>query len=149
MHLRTSAMLLGACLMAWATCQADGEFHVMESSVADIHAAMQAGTLTCHNLVQQYLDRIEAYDKPGPAVNAILYINARALEQADAMDEEFKRTHKLKPLGCIPIVLKDNFETADMPTTVGSILLKGAATPQRRLRGCQAARKRRIDSRQG
>jgi Asp-tRNA(Asn)/Glu-tRNA(Gln) amidotransferase A subunit family amidase len=55
----------------------------------------------------------------------MLYINPRALEQADAMDQEFKRTHKLKPLGCIPVVLKDNFETADMPTTAGSILLKG------------------------
>jgi Asp-tRNA(Asn)/Glu-tRNA(Gln) amidotransferase A subunit family amidase len=77
----------------------------MEASIADIHQAMQAGTLTCHNLVQQYLDRLEAYDKQGPAVNAILYVNPRALQQADAMDQEFKRTGKLKPLGCIPIVL--------------------------------------------
>jgi amidase len=125
MRLRTPAVLLAACLMPWATCQADRLFHVMESSVADIHAAMQAGTLTCHSLVQQYLNRIEAYDKRGPAVNAMLYINPRALEQADAMDQEFKRTHKLKPLGCIPIVLKDNFETGDLPTTAGSVLLKG------------------------
>ena len=94
--------------------------------MADIHQAMQAGTLTCHNLVQQYLDRIEAYDKQGPAVNALLYVNPRALQQADALDQEFKRTGKLKPLGCIPIILKDNFETADMPTTVGSVLLNGA-----------------------
>jgi amidase len=125
MRLRTPAMLLATCLMPWAKCQADRSFHVMETSIADIHAAIEAGTLTCHGLVQQYLDRIEAYDKQGPAVNAILYINPRALEQADAMDQEFKRTHKLKPLGCIPVVLKDNFETADMPTTAGSILLKG------------------------
>ena len=56
----------------------------------------------------------------------MLYMNPRALQQADAMDQEFKRTGKLKPLGCIPIVLKDNYDTADMPTTAGSILLKGA-----------------------
>lgn len=118
-------MLLAACLMPWASCDADRSFHLVEASITDIHAAIQAGTLTCHSLVRQYLDRIEAYDKQGPAVNSIIYINPRALEQADAMDDEFKSTHKLKPLGCIPIVLKDNFETADMPTTAGSVLLKG------------------------
>ena len=130
MRLRKPTMLVVVCLMPWTECEADRSFHLMEASMADIHQTMQAGTLTCHNLVQQYLDRLEAYDKQGPAVNAILYVNPRALQQADAMDQEFKRTGKLKPLGCIPIVLKDNFETADMPTTVGSVLLKGAQPPK-------------------
>src|SRR3984893_11566386 len=130
MRLRKPTMVVVVCLMPWTECEADRSFNLMEASIADIHRAMQAGTLTCHNLVQQYLDRIEAYDKQGPAVNAILYVNPRALQQADAMDQEFKRTGKLKPLGCIPIVLKDNFETADMPTTVGSVLLKGAQPPK-------------------
>jgi Asp-tRNA(Asn)/Glu-tRNA(Gln) amidotransferase A subunit family amidase len=98
----------------------------METSIAAIHQAMQAGTLTCHNLVQQYLDRIQAYDQQGPAINSMLYINPASLEQADAFDKDFQRTHKLKPLGCILIVLKDNFDTADMPTTAGAITLKGA-----------------------
>jgi Asp-tRNA(Asn)/Glu-tRNA(Gln) amidotransferase A subunit family amidase len=98
----------------------------METSIDDIHKAMQAGTLTCHNLVQQYLDRIHAYDQQGPAINSMLYINPASLEQADALDQDFQRTHKLKPLGCIPIVLKDNFDTVDMPTTAGAITLKGA-----------------------
>jgi Asp-tRNA(Asn)/Glu-tRNA(Gln) amidotransferase A subunit family amidase len=98
----------------------------MEASIADIHNAMQAGTLTCHNLVQQYLDRIHAYDQQGPAINSMLYLNPASLQQADAMDLEFQRTHKLKPLACIPIVLKDNFDTADMPTTAGALTLKGA-----------------------
>src|SRR6202035_4052041 len=100
MRLRISAMLLAACLWPWTACEADRSFHLMEASITDIHAAMQAGSLTCHSLVQQYLDRIEAYDKQGPAVNSIIYINPRALEQADAIDHEFKSTHKLKPLGC-------------------------------------------------
>jgi amidase len=125
MRLKLPTILLAACLMPLADCGADRPFQLMEASIADIHQAIEAGTLTCHSLVQQYLDRIKAYDKQGPAVNAMLYVNPRALQQADAMDQEFKRTGKLKPLGCIPIILKDNFQTADMPTTAGSILLKG------------------------
>jgi Asp-tRNA(Asn)/Glu-tRNA(Gln) amidotransferase A subunit family amidase len=101
-------------------------FQLAETSISDIHAAMQAGTLTCHDLVQQYLNRIQAYDQQGPKLNAMLYINPQALQQADTMDQEFKRTGKLKPLWCIPIILKDNYDTTDMPTTAGSALLKGA-----------------------
>src|SRR6202022_722715 len=130
MRLRIPTILLAACLMPWAERGAERSFHLMEASITDIHQAMQAGTLTCHSLVQQYLDRIEAYDKQGPAVNPLRYVNPHARQQADAMDQEFKRTRKLKPLACIPIVLKDNFETGDMPTTVGSVLLKGAQPPK-------------------
>ncbi|HEV7815202.1 MAG TPA: amidase family protein, partial [Janthinobacterium sp.] len=95
-----------------------------------IHKAMQAGSLTCHGLVQQYLDRIEAYDKQGPSLNAILYLNPKALEQADALDKQFKQTGKMAPLHCIPTVLKDNYNTADMPTTGGSASLAGARPAQ-------------------
>jgi Asp-tRNA(Asn)/Glu-tRNA(Gln) amidotransferase A subunit family amidase len=98
----------------------------MEASIADIHQAILAGTLTCHDLVQQYLDRIRAYDQQGPAINSMLYVNPASLQQAEAMDQEFKRTRKLKPLTCVPIVLKDNFDTADMPTTAGALTLRGA-----------------------
>jgi Asp-tRNA(Asn)/Glu-tRNA(Gln) amidotransferase A subunit family amidase len=122
---RIITILLAICIAPLAECKAERQFQLVEASISDIHKAMQAGTLTCHGLVQQYLDRIAAYDKRGPSVNALLYINPRALQQADAMDAEFKQTRKLKPLACVPIVLKDNFETADMPTTAGSILLKG------------------------
>lgn len=104
----------------------DPSFRLMETSIADIHKAMLAGTLTCHSLVQRYLDRIHAYDQQGPAVNSMLYLNPASLDEADAFDREFRVAHKLKPLGCVPIVLKDNFDTADMPTTAGSILLKDA-----------------------
>src|SRR6202140_191967 len=98
----------------------------METTIADIHQAMHDGTITCHELVNQYLQRIQNLDQEGPKVNAMRYANPRALQQADATDKEFKRTGKLKPLGCIPIVLKDNFDTADMPTTAGALTLKGA-----------------------
>src|SRR3984893_6467543 len=126
MRVKQTALVFALFLIPHADCVPDRSFHLMETSVADIHQAMQAGTLTCHNLVQQYLDRINAYDQQGPAINSLLYINPASLEQADAVDQDFRRTHKLKPLGCIPIVLKDNFDTADMPTTAGALTLKGA-----------------------
>jgi amidase len=126
MRLKISAVLLAFCLACIEGYAADQPFTLIEASVTDIHKAFQNGTLSCHSLVKQYLDRIQAYDKQGPAVNAMLYVNPRAIEQADDFDREFKRTGKLKPLGCIPIVLKDNFHTEDMPTTAGSVLLKGA-----------------------
>lgn len=123
---KTISLLAALLFVPFADGAPDPSFHLMETSIADIHQALLAGKLTCHDLVQQYLDRIHAYDQQGPAVDSMLYINPAVLEQADAFDREFQRTHKLKPLGCIPIVLKDNFDTGDMPTTAGSILLKGA-----------------------
>src|SRR3979409_1083036 len=126
MRAKIIALVFALLFVPLADCAPDRSFHLMETSIADIHKAMLAGTLTCHNLVQQYLDRIHAYDQQGPAVNSMLYINPASLKQADAFDQDFQRTHKLKPLDCIPIVLKDNFDTADMPTTAGSRSLKGA-----------------------
>jgi amidase len=117
------ALVVGVVIMA---ANAFGQqFQLMEASISDIHRAMQSGKLTCRSLVQQYLDRINAYDQQGPAINAMLYVNPKALEQAEAMDKAFKRGAKLKPLQCIPLVLKDVFDTADMPTTGGSLALKG------------------------
>src|ERR1700738_2189699 len=105
------ALAFSLLLVPFAAGAPDRSFNLMETSIADIHKAMQAGIVTCHDLVQQYLDRIQAYDQQGPAIHSMLYINPASLEQADAMDREFKQSHKLKPLGCIPIVLKDNFDT--------------------------------------
>src|ERR1700674_5201623 len=126
MRAKNIALVFALLLIPRADCAPDRSFGLMETSIADIHKAMQAGTLTCHDLVQQYLDRIRAYDQQGPAIKSMLYINPASLEQADALDQDFRRTHKLKSLGCIPIVLKDNFDTADMPTTAGALTLKGA-----------------------
>jgi Asp-tRNA(Asn)/Glu-tRNA(Gln) amidotransferase A subunit family amidase len=126
MRVKKIALVFALLFMPRADCAPDRSFHLMETSIADIHQAMQAGRLTCHNLVQQYLDRIQVYDQQGPAIDSMLYINPESLEQADALDQDFRRTQKLKPLGCIPIVLKDNFDTVDMPTTAGALTLKGA-----------------------
>src|SRR3982074_1636582 len=126
MGIKQTVLVFALLLIPRADCVTDRSFHLMETSIADIHKAMQAGTLTCHNLVKKILDRIHAYAQQGPAIDSMLYINPASLAQADAWDQDFRRTHKLKPLGCIPIVLKDNFDTADMPTTAGALTLKGA-----------------------
>src|ERR1700724_3695637 len=126
MGTKKTAVVLALLLVPFANGAPDRSFHLMETSIADVHKAMQAGTLTCHNLVPQNLDLIRAYDQQGPAIDSMLYINPASLQQADALDQEFRRTHQLKPLGCIPVVLKDNFDTADMPTTAGALTLKGA-----------------------
>src|SRR5262252_10708140 len=73
-------------------------FRTEEASIADIQAALQARTLTCRALVQMYLDRIEAYDKKGPALNAIVAINADALKTADALDAKLAQSGPTGPL---------------------------------------------------
>jgi len=126
----TKAFLIAAGMMLIAANAAGQQFQLMEASIDDIHRGFENGTLTCHSLAQQYLDRINAYDHDGPTLNAMLYLNPKVLEQADAWDKQFKGKQrkpgtKFKPLDCIPVVLKDNFDTADMPTTGASLALKG------------------------
>src|SRR3954452_2080536 len=100
-------------------------FRAEETTIADIHAAMRAGTLSCQALVEQYLRRIEAYDKNGPAINALVVVNPAALRVADSLDQRFRREGLIGPLHCIPVIVKDNFETVDLPTTAGSLSLQG------------------------
>ncbi len=99
-------------------------FRVEETTIADIHAAFRAGTFTCTELVTMYLDRIRAYDKNGPAINAITTVNPRALDEAAALDERWQRGGSSGPLHCVPVLLKDNINTTDMPTTSGSAILR-------------------------
>jgi Asp-tRNA(Asn)/Glu-tRNA(Gln) amidotransferase A subunit family amidase len=98
-------------------------FTLLEATIADVHAAMSAGRLTCRELVQGYLDRIEAYDKQGPHLNAVQTINPRALEEADRLDAARASGGGLVgSLHCIPVLLKDQVETSDMPTSYGSVV---------------------------
>ena len=99
-------------------------FHVLEATIADIHGAYRAGQLTSRRLVQLYLDRIEAYDKKGPNINAIITINPFALADADRLDATFKASGLVGPLHGIPIILKDQMDAVGMPTTLGSALFK-------------------------
>jgi Asp-tRNA(Asn)/Glu-tRNA(Gln) amidotransferase A subunit family amidase len=100
-----------------------------EASVRGVHAALDSGKVTCTQVVQHYLDRIDAFDDRGPAVNAIITVNRRALETAAEMDRLDRAARARRPLHCIPVVLKDNFHTADMPTTGGSVTFKNLQTP--------------------
>src|SRR5687767_1255855 len=99
-------------------------FNLIETSIADVHAAYKSGELTCRQLVQMYLDRIEAYDKKGPAINAIISVNGDALKEADRLDAVFKSSGFAGPLHGIPIIMKDQGDAAGMPTTLGSVLFK-------------------------
>jgi amidase len=99
------------------------------ATIQQLSAAMDAGTVTSERLVRLALARIEAYDEKGPRLNAVLTLNAKALEQARTLDAERKATGKRSPLHGIPVVLKDNFDTKDLPTTAGSILLEGSLPP--------------------
>ena len=99
-------------------------FNVVETTIADIHAAFAAGTLTARQLVQMYLDRIEAYDKQGPAINALISINPNALAEADRLDEAFQAGGMVGPMHGIPLIMKDQADVKDMPTTMGSVLFR-------------------------
>src|SRR5450759_4482504 len=100
-------------------------FDVTETTIAEIHSAMRAGSLTCRALVSSYLQRIAAYDKAGPAINSLIVVNPAALTVADSLDRRFATGGMTGPLHCIPVIVKDNFETRDLPTTVGSLSLQG------------------------
>lgn len=99
-------------------------FHLEEATIQDVQDAYKSGRLTAHQLVQLYLNRIEAFDKKGPSLNAIITINSQALQEADRLDAAFKASGITGPLHGIPIVLKDQMDAKGMPTTLGSILFK-------------------------
>ena len=104
-------------------------FTLEETTIADINAAFDAGALSCEQLVQLYLDRVAAYDDDGPRLNSIITVNPRALDTARALDGERSSSGPRTALHCIPVVLKDNIDTDDMPTTNGSAILKDAVPP--------------------
>jgi Asp-tRNA(Asn)/Glu-tRNA(Gln) amidotransferase A subunit family amidase len=102
-------------------------FQLMEATIDDVKAALSSKQVTCGQLVEQYIARIDAYDKRGPALNAVQTINRRAVEDASRLDAA---ASPVGPLHCVPILLKDQVETSDMPTTYGSAVFKDFV-PQR------------------
>ena len=117
-----AALLTGSATVA----NAQGSFRVDETTIADVHGAMRTGSLTCHALVQAYLNRIDAYDKKGPSLNAITVVNPDALKIADSLDSRFRASKQfVGPLHCIPMIVKDNMQTIGLQTAVGNIALKG------------------------
>jgi Asp-tRNA(Asn)/Glu-tRNA(Gln) amidotransferase A subunit family amidase len=128
-----TGLLLVSC--GWMADRKDGvepprypAFDVVEATIGDIQDAVMSGRTTCKAVVSAYLDRIEAFDQPS-GLNAITEINPRALERAESIDEAVSSGKSLGPLFCAPILVKDNFDTHDLPTTGGSIALKGSLPP--------------------
>ncbi|MCW2881552.1 MAG: amidase [Sphaerisporangium sp.] len=104
-------------------------FKLEEATIADIRAAFDAGTLTCVNLTKLYLARIAAYEDAGIRLNSITTVNPHVLGDAEKLDRERQRRGALSPLHCIPVLLKDNVDTSDMPTSNGSVILKNSIPP--------------------
>jgi amidase len=99
-----------------------------DRSVSQLRADLAAGRTTSVALVQAYLARIEAIDRNGPALHAVLAINDQAIEQARQLDAERRRKKLRGPLHGIPVLLKDNIETIELPTTAGSLALRDNLT---------------------
>ena len=136
-------MLVVAAATVGVAGQAPAPIRVEETTIAALQAAFRAGPLTCRSLVEQYIRRIDAYDKNGPALNAIVLVNPNALKDADDLDRRLRQSGPAGPLHCVPVIVKDNYETVDMPTTAGSLSLKGMMTGRdafvvRRLRAAGA-----------
>jgi amidase len=101
-------------------------FDVFEASIPEMQAAMKTGRTTSHAIVQQYLTRLATYED---LLHAAITVNPKALEEADALDRERARGHVRGPLHGIPIALKDNIHTTNMPTTGGALAFVGLVPP--------------------
>jgi Asp-tRNA(Asn)/Glu-tRNA(Gln) amidotransferase A subunit family amidase len=104
--------------------QAETEFELIETTISEIHDGLKSGACTCESLLKSYLDRISTYDQSS-GLNSIIITNPDALDLARAMDREYKSTGKLRPMHCIPVIVKDNYLTRGLQTTAGSVALKG------------------------
>ena len=120
---------IAALLLGYFSCAQAATVEFDEATVAHLNQAFKAGTLTSEQLVQHCLARIEAYDHQGPKINAVITLNPKALETARALDAERKSKGPRSPLHGVPVLLKDNFDTFDMPTTGGSVLLENWVPP--------------------
>ncbi|MFW9845885.1 MAG: amidase family protein, partial [Candidatus Thorarchaeota archaeon] len=102
-----------------------------EYSILELQDKMASGALTARSLVESFLKRIQELDKDGPRLNSVIEVNPDAIEIADALDKERKDKGSRGPLHGIPIILKDNIDTADkMMTTAGSLALQGSIAPK-------------------
>ena len=156
MEKRTSAIVVAALLLTggtFAAQQAGGpkaaapargaaaaKFSVFEASIADMQAAMKSGRTTSHEIVQQYLNRIATYEDK---LHAAITVNPNALAEADALDRERAQGRIRGPLHGIPIALKDNIHTTNMPTTGGALAFDGMVPPYEATLTTEPARRRR------
>ncbi|HEY5219865.1 MAG TPA: amidase family protein [Gemmatimonadaceae bacterium] len=130
MHIRTfvaaGALAFVSAAPSTAQAPAPAPFDVVEATISDVETALHTNVLTCHAVVHDYLDRIGAYDKNGPAINAIITVNPDALAVADSLDR-LAPAARTGSLYCVPMIIKDNYETKGLQTTGGSLAFKGFA----------------------
>src|SRR6266436_1523098 len=139
LHMHNRNIVVGAMLLAALGVGASpgraqnkdtAPFQIMETTIDDIHAAFKSGKLTARQLVQAYLDRIAAYDKRGPNINSIITLNDHALEDADRLDAAYRASGLTGLLHGIPVLVKDEIDTAGMPTTLGTQVFKDYRPPR-------------------
>lgn len=124
----TTSIGLPACTTNSPSAIIENNFNVIELTITQAHDALWTNKISCEKLTQQYLNRIKNYDQ-ATALNAIISINPNAINKARALDAKYAEQHAMRKLHCIPVILKDNFDTADMPTEAGSIALQGSIPP--------------------
>jgi len=133
--MNTNGILKSACLLLTAAVSMPGmraqttagiktKFEVTESTIAETREAIRSGKVTCRQLMEAYIERIRKYDQ-STRLNAIIVINPEALTDAAKLDQEYARTHKLRPLHGIGVIVKDNYDTKGLQTTGGSLAMKG------------------------
>src|SRR5262245_55815739 len=125
----TRALTIPVCVVGLAILRPAAQSHsfsVVDATIADMQKAMAEGRVTSHELVQQSLTRIALYEDQ---LNAVITVNRHALQEAEARDRERAAGKIRGPLHGIPIAVKDNIHTSDMPTTGGALAFAGLIPP--------------------
>jgi amidase len=108
----------------WGVAGKGSTFDVRETTIAETQAAIRAGRVTCRELVEAYRKRVLTYDQ-STHLNSMILLNPEALADADLLDAEFKKTHTMRPLFGVVVIVKDNYDTKGLQTTGGSLAMKG------------------------
>src|SRR5262245_24231449 len=126
-----ASLMLRLAQRSGPSAPAAATFTVEETTIGQLQAAYLAGKTTAREVTQAYLDRIAAYDKHGPQLNSLITVSATALADADRLDAALRASGRLSgPLHGIPVIVKDNLDTVDMPTSSGVALFKDFVPPK-------------------
>lgn len=121
--------MLAVCGALSLTSAASAQVEVTGASITQLQEAMASGRTTSAEITRAYLSRIDAYDHAGPALNTVIWMNPNAVAEAEALDRERAERGPRGPMHGIPILLKDNYDTYDLPTSAGSLALAGNVPP--------------------
>lgn len=127
-HVWALGAMIAACQPATQNAK-DDTAYLEEITIAQLQEGYRAQTFTIEQVTADYLKRIEALDKNGPALNSVIHVNARALDVARQLDVELKEGKSRGPMHGIPVIVKDNLNTNDMPTTAGATVLRNSIPP--------------------